>query len=157
MPLNRRHLFATAGFAALSGAAAVALRFLWPQDAEPPPVTRIASGEVPSMAVDPLPIQVGGTRAYVVALPGSDPIALRRTCTREGCTVAWRERVHGLGRTFENVFRCPCCGSAFATDGSPVFGPAPSPLERLVVEQHSDGDVFVSLPGATAHQPAVPR
>ena len=45
-------------------------------------------------------------------------------CTHQGCTVA------AVSETID----CPCHGSSFSiTDGSPVQGPAPSPLERVEV------------------------
>lgn len=128
------------------------LNYLWPRNAEPPPATRIDDDDVPHIGDDPLPFSIDGARAYLVA---SDDalVALLRRCTYEGCTPVWRRDRHTtLWDSRENVFRCPCCGSAFLLDGTPAFGPAPSPLHRLVVTQHSDGDVFISLPKVTPLQ-----
>jgi Rieske Fe-S protein len=158
MLLNRRQLFAAGIAGSVAGLAAITLRYLWPLDAEPPPVTRIAADDVPGSEDAPYPIHVDHAKAYVVAVDANDLIALLRKCTNEGCTVVWVERGAGLGQTYERVFRCPCCGSLYARDGANAWGPAPSPLARLLLEQHSDGDVFVSLPKVTALQHlVVPR
>jgi Rieske Fe-S protein len=147
--ITRRQLFVTGGVAGIAGVAAATLRFLWPLDAKPPQVTRVSSSDVPRFGDDPLPIRVDGANAYLVVVNhAGDVIALSRKCTNEGCTVVWIPyRGHGLGRTFERVFRCACCGSEYRQYGLNHWGPAPRPLRHLPVERHSDGDVFVSLPG----------
>ncbi|HYE52136.1 MAG TPA: FAD-dependent oxidoreductase [Azospirillaceae bacterium] len=44
-------------------------------------------------------------------------------CTHLGCIVHWNE--------LERCWDCPCHGSQFATDGSLLNGPAPTPLGRV--------------------------
>jgi Rieske Fe-S protein len=159
MSITRRQFFGVGVTTAAGGSVAVLLRFLWPSDTEKPPVTRIAAADLPGPDDDPLSIRVGAARAYVVAVAETDVLALLRKCTNEGCTVAWRRERHTtLGDSREQVFRCVCCGSAYTRSGTPVFGPAPAPLQPLPLEQHSDGDVFVSLPERAERQRGmVPR
>lgn len=61
--------------------------------------------------------------------------ALKSACTHLGCITVWRST--------EGKFKCPCHGSAFRLDGSPIEGPAPRPLERCAIRVAEDGQIEV--------------
>jgi cytochrome b6-f complex iron-sulfur subunit len=56
-------------------------------------------------------------------------------CTHLGCTVNW---FPGLG-----IFKCPCHGSQFYSNGVNFAGPAPRPLDRLKIFANSRGNLVV--------------
>jgi len=61
--------------------------------------------------------------------------ALFARCTHLGCTVNW---FPGL-----RIFKCPCHGSEFHSDGGEFAGPAPRPLDRLKVSLDSEENILV--------------
>jgi len=61
--------------------------------------------------------------------------ALFARCTHLGCTVNW---FPGL-----RIFKCPCHGSEFHSDGREFAGPAPRPLDRLKIVLDSEGNMLV--------------
>ncbi len=61
--------------------------------------------------------------------------ALFARCTHLGCTVNW---FPGL-----RIFKCPCHGSEFHSDGKEFAGPAPRPLDRLKISLDSEGNILV--------------
>jgi cytochrome b6-f complex iron-sulfur subunit len=61
--------------------------------------------------------------------------ALFARCTHLGCTINW---FPGLG-----IFKCPCHGSQFHSDGVNFAGPAPRPLDRLKIYTNSRGNLVV--------------
>ena len=61
--------------------------------------------------------------------------ALRSACTHLGCMTVWREG--------EQMFRCPCHGSAFTKSGLNVAGPAPRPLERCAIRLAENGQIEI--------------
>ncbi len=61
--------------------------------------------------------------------------ALYARCTHLGCTVNW---FPGLG-----IFKCPCHGSEFHSDGKEFAGPAPRPLDRLKITLDPEGYLIV--------------
>jgi cytochrome b6-f complex iron-sulfur subunit len=66
----------------------------------------------------------GGSKivgSIIVANTGNDKfVALEKTCTHEGCTVAYNS-------TASN-FQCPCHQSVYSTTGIVLSGPAPTAL-----------------------------
>jgi cytochrome b6-f complex iron-sulfur subunit len=65
---------------------------------------------------------------------GGRLFALEARCTHLGCTPRWMPDA--------TLFRCPCHGSRFTTDGVPINGPATRPLARLAIALE-DGRVRV--------------
>lgn len=61
--------------------------------------------------------------------------ALFARCTHLGCTVNW---FPGL-----NIFKCPCHGSEFYSNGKEFAGPAPRPLDRLKISLDMDNSILV--------------
>jgi cytochrome b6-f complex iron-sulfur subunit len=61
--------------------------------------------------------------------------ALFARCTHLGCTVNW---FPGL-----RIFKCPCHGSEFHSDGKEFAGPAPRPLDRLKISLDSEENILV--------------
>ena len=61
--------------------------------------------------------------------------ALFARCTHLGCTVNW---FPGL-----RIFKCPCHGSEFHSDGREFAGPAPRPLDRLKISLDSEENILV--------------
>lgn len=61
--------------------------------------------------------------------------ALFARCTHLGCTVNW---FPGL-----RIFKCPCHGSEFHSDGKEFAGPAPRPLDRLQISLDSEENILV--------------
>ncbi|HEX5940234.1 MAG TPA: Rieske 2Fe-2S domain-containing protein [Dehalococcoidia bacterium] len=68
-------------------------------------------------------------------------IALYQKCPHLGCRVPYNE-----GFTFGDTtgwFRCPCHGSTYNRAGIRVFGPAPRPMDTMLVEVLDDGSIQV--------------
>jgi cytochrome b6-f complex iron-sulfur subunit len=56
-------------------------------------------------------------------------------CVHLGCTINW---FPGL-----DIFKCPCHGSQYHSDGHNFAGPAPRPLDRLGITVGTSGDLVV--------------
>lgn len=61
--------------------------------------------------------------------------AMFARCTHLGCTVNWFPSL--------NIFKCPCHGSQFRSNGENFAGPAPRSLDRLRIFMNSRGNVVV--------------
>ncbi len=61
--------------------------------------------------------------------------AIYAKCTHLGCTPNWFAD--------ERVFKCPCHGSRFYSNGVNFAGPAPRPLDRFKISLGSDGRIIV--------------
>ena len=68
-------------------------------------------------------------------------LALYQKCPHLGCTVPWVGGYQFQGHT--GWFRCPCHGSTYTKGGVRVFGPAPRPLDTMLVSVNSNGSVEV--------------
>ncbi len=67
--------------------------------------------------------------------------AISAVCTHLGCTV----RIEAE-QTEKRAFVCPCHGSAYARDGKPLSGPAPTPLKAYHLSvAPDDGQITVDL------------
>lgn len=61
--------------------------------------------------------------------------AILAKCTHLGCTPNWFAD--------EGVFKCPCHGSQFNSNGANFAGPAPRPLDRCRIYIGNDGKIRV--------------
>jgi len=61
--------------------------------------------------------------------------AISARCVHLGCTINW---FPGLG-----IFKCPCHGSEYRSDGTQFAGPAPRPLDRLRITLNIAGELVV--------------
>jgi cytochrome b6-f complex iron-sulfur subunit len=62
-------------------------------------------------------------------------LAIYTVCTHLGCLYNWESQ--------QDMFLCPCHGSAFEPDGTFIEGPAPRSLDRFVIRIESrDGQVL---------------
>ena len=61
--------------------------------------------------------------------------AILLICTHLGCTPRWFQS--------DAMFRCPCHGSRFLRDGVRFYGPAPRPMDALLVGQAPDGSLYI--------------
>jgi len=66
---------------------------------------------------------------------GDHLYALNARCTHLGCTPNYFPE--------EGVFKCPCHGSRFRSDGTNFAGPAPRPLDRLKIYINDEGMITV--------------
>lgn len=73
-------------------------------------------------------------RFFVVREPARI-YALFARCTHLGCTVNWFSNLR--------IFKCPCHGSEFHSDGKEFAGPAPRPLDRLKISLDTEGNLLV--------------
>lgn len=76
---------------------------------------------------------VGGqaVKVFIVNKDGTDIKAFTSICTHQACDV------NAYNSSTERIM-CPCHGSEFDLDGSPVSGPAPSALEEYSVTRSGD-------------------
>ncbi len=61
--------------------------------------------------------------------------AVSLICTHLGCTPRWFQN--------DSMFRCPCHGSRYLRDGVRFYGPAPRPMDVVLVGIGPDGQLFV--------------
>ncbi len=72
---------------------------------------------------------------FFVVRENSRIYSLFARCTHLGCTVNWFQ---GL-----KIFKCPCHGSQFYSNGVNFAGPAPRPLDRLKIYTNAKGNLVV--------------
>ena len=63
--------------------------------------------------------------------------ALNSRCTHQQCAVEWDGAAANLS--------CPCHSSVFATDGSVISGPAPTPLPSYANVTEEGENIFVTV------------
>jgi cytochrome b6-f complex iron-sulfur subunit len=61
--------------------------------------------------------------------------ALSARCAHLGCTINWFGDLR--------IFKCPCHGSEYHSNGANFAGPAPRPLDRFRIELNADGQLVV--------------
>ncbi len=133
-PLNRRDFLTLVakGSLALSGlfGLGILLRFLGYQGNEVQP-TQFDLG---SIADFPVASRIPMAEARAVVLHTTEGFtAISLVCPHLGCTV----------NQTEDGFACPCHGSRFHADGSPLSGPADRPLSFLRLEETADGRLIL--------------
>jgi cytochrome b6-f complex iron-sulfur subunit len=119
------------------------LRFLYPSVVFHPP-SKYVIGQINDFITDKRPDQYGvifvdsrfkKNHRFFVVRDKDRVFALFARCTHLGCTVNWFEDL--------NIFKCPCHGSEFHSNGVEFAGPAPRPLDRHHITLDSEGNVIV--------------
>ncbi len=129
-------------FTALAATAAGTLRFFFPRVLfEPPTKFKIGKlSDYPGGKTDKHGvISVGeqfmeSQRVWIIR--ESDKLyAIFGKCTHLGCTPKWFAD--------ERVFKCPCHGSQYYSNGVNYAGPAPRPMDRYAIFTLEDGRIVV--------------
>lgn len=119
------------------------IRFFYPSVVFHPPSTYII-GKISDFTTDKQADQYGvifvdakykKDHRFFIIRDSNRIFAIFARCTHLGCTVNW---FPGL-----NIFKCPCHGSEFHSNGHEFAGPAPRPLDRLKIFQDSEGNILV--------------
>lgn len=136
-------------------------------------VVVVTRGRVPAPGAEPARISEGkfwisnlaGAQGDVLGVGGTGGIlALYWKCPHLGCTVPWNPSFDGAGVNFPGItgwFRCPCHGSTYSRAGIRVYGPAPRPMDTMLLTVNADGSLNVNtgkITGGGANNPlrAVP-
>lgn len=136
-PISRRYFFETVGCGAIAvvavGGGVWGWQFLSPSVLfEPPSIFKAGRPEdYPSGSVTFNPQQ----RVFIVREKEGYFYALSAICSHLGCIANWRPE--------EGIITCPCHGSKFARTGEVLTGPAPRPLQRLLMELSEGGELVV--------------
>lgn len=156
--LSRRALvragFWTAMGMTIAGVGYCTKDLLWPQNVEGfGGIIAVPAGLVPVQGSPPqyfikgkfwlsnIEPGYGSSAGFGEASESGGLIALYQKCPHLGCRVPYNE-----GFTFGDVtgwFRCPCHGSTYNRAGIRVFGPAPRPMDTMLIEVLDDGSLEV--------------
>lgn len=104
------------------------------------------------------PVRLSDAKAWLVNLNGPEGdvlgvggtgglLALYWKCPHLGCTVPWNASFQGAQVNYPGIngwFRCPCHGSTYSRAGIRVFGPAPRPMDTMLISGNSDGSINVN-------------
>lgn len=119
-------------------------------------VVTVTKARIPTAGTDPARVSEGkfwlsnllGAQGDVLGMGGTGGLlALYWKCPHLGCTVPWVPSFDGGTVNFPGVtgwFRCPCHGSTYSRAGIRVFGPAPRPMDTMLLTVNSDGSVGVN-------------
>jgi len=119
-------------------------------------VVNVTKARIPKAGDEPARISEGkfwlsnlaGAQGDVLGIGGTGGLmALYWKCPHLGCTVPWNASFQGGQVGFPGVagwFRCPCHGSTYSRAGIRVFGPAPRPMDTMLLAVRSDGTVDVN-------------
>jgi len=136
-PISRRYFFEAIGCGAIAavaiGGGVWSWQFLSPNVLFEPPSSFRAGrpGDYPLGSVTFNPQQ----RVFIVREKEGYFYALSAICSHLGCIANWRAE--------EGIIACPCHGSKFARSGEVLTGPAPRPLQRLLIELSEGGELVV--------------
>ena len=75
------------------------------------------------------------TQRFFVVRERDHIYAVSARCAHLGCTVNWFAD--------QRIFKCPCHGSEYHSNGTNFAGPAPRPLDRFRIELSVDGQLIV--------------
>jgi len=75
------------------------------------------------------------TQRFFVVRERDRVYALSARCAHLGCTINWFADLR--------VFKCPCHGSEYHSNGVNFAGPAPRPLDRFRIALSADGQLVV--------------
>jgi cytochrome b6-f complex iron-sulfur subunit len=119
-------------------------------------VVTVTKAQVPPPGADPARISSGkfwlshtvGAQGDVLGVGGTGGLlALYWKCPHLGCTVPWNPSFDGGQVSFPGIigwFRCPCHGSTYSRAGVRVFGPAPRPMDTMLLTVNGDGSLSVN-------------
>ena len=119
-------------------------------------VVTVTKAQVPPPGADPARISGGkfwlshtvGAQGDVLGVGGTGGLlALYWKCPHLGCTVPWNPSFDGGTVGFPGIigwFRCPCHGSTYSRAGVRVFGPAPRPMDTMLLTVNGDGSLNVN-------------
>jgi cytochrome b6-f complex iron-sulfur subunit len=119
------------------------IRFLYPSVVFHPP-SKYIIGKIGDFTGDGSPDKYGvisvdsrfkKEHRFFVVRENNRIYALYARCTHLGCTVNWFEDL--------NIFKCPCHGSEFHSNGHEFAGPAPRPLDRHHIMLDSEKRIVV--------------
>ncbi len=116
----------------------------------------VSKAQIPAAGADPQ--RVSAAKCWISHLQGSQGdvlgvggtgglMALYWKCPHLGCTVPWNATFDGGTVGFPGIngwFRCPCHGSTYSRAGVRVFGPAPRPMDTMLVTVNGDGSINVN-------------
>ncbi len=128
--LSRRRLLLAVGGGALGvaglGTLVTGVRYIRPNVLFEP-ATRFVVGRVDDLPVGSV-LDLPKRKLFVVR-SREGFYAMSSVCTHLGCMVRHRKERHA-----SEAFFCPCHGSRFDIRGEVVGGPAPRPLDRVLLE-----------------------
>lgn len=119
-------------------------------------VVTVTKAQIPQPGADPARISEGkfwlsnlqGAQGDVLGVGGTGGLmALYWKCPHLGCSVPWNPAFNGAAVNFPGVvgwFRCPCHGSTYSRAGIRVFGPAPRPMDTMLLTVNADGSLSVN-------------
>ena len=119
-------------------------------------IVTVSKARVPAAGAEPGRISEGkfwlsnlqGAEGDVLGVGGTGGLmALYWKCPHLGCTVPWNGGFDGATVNFPGItgwFRCPCHGSTYSRAGIRVFGPAPRPMDTMLLTINADGSLSVN-------------
>ncbi len=131
-------------------------------------VVTVIKASIPPAGADPARISEGkfwlsnllGAQGDVFQVGGTGGLlALYWKCPHLGCTVPWNPNFDGGAVNFPGIigwFRCPCHGSTYSRAGVRVYGPAPRPMDTMLLSVNSDGSLSVNTGKITLGGPDNP-
>ena len=96
---------------------------------------------------------VRSMHGFVSRLNADSALVMSWKCPHLGCTVPWNPSFNGAAVNFPGItgwFRCPCHGSTYSRAGIRVYGPAPRPMDTMLLTVNGDGSVtltYGAIPG----------
>ena len=139
-PMPRRSFvnWLATGWVAFSAASAAGLtamgRFMFPNVLFEPP-SSFKAGLPEEFGVGLVDIRFKEKFGVWIVREEGGMYALLATCTHLGCSPNWLAN--------EEKFKCPCHGSGFYASGINFEGPAPRPLERVMISLAEDGQILI--------------
>ena len=131
-------------------------------------IVTVIKASIPPAGADPARISEGkfwlshllGAQGDVLQVGSTGGLlALYWKCPHLGCTVPWNAGFDGGAVNFPGIvgwFRCPCHGSTYSRAGVRVFGPAPRPMDTMLLSVNSDGSLSVNTGKITSGGPDNP-
>lgn len=116
----------------------------------------VTKAVIPEPGADPVRVSAGkfwlsnlnGAQGDVFGVGGTGGLmALYWKCPHLGCTVPWNATYDGAAVSFPGIigwFKCPCHGSTYTRAGVRVYGPAPRPMDTMLLTVNGDGSLTVN-------------